>query len=223
MSVFLDPASLAELKDYTGLVASATRWLKRDFGTADVPDFIRLAEARFRRLIVAPEMETTLSITPSDTLPLPADFDSAILLYIPHNPRRTIAQVSMGEFAARPNDTGGQPQIYTISSGSFLFSPTPDATYPANLIYRATIPTLGPSLSTNWLLDRHPDIYLYGTLTQAEFFGWNDERLPLIRVALDEAIDELNRATQRKKYGGPLQMQSPVTENVVGSRYVFKW
>jgi len=56
------------------------------------------------------------------------------------------------------------------------------------MTYRANLPGLSVSIQSNWLLARRPDLYLYGTLIHAEFYNWNDERLPLIKAAVDEAL-----------------------------------
>ena len=57
------------------------------------------------------------------------------------------------------------------------------------------------SNTTNWLLAAHPDAYLYGTLLQAEGYLVNDERLPVWKLALEEALREIDSAGKRKQNG----------------------
>lgn len=212
MAIFIDAETLTDLSSFDGLIRAVGRWLNRNDLIDDAPDFIRLAEARLRRLLVMPEMEKQITLTAAASVPLPVDFDSGRLLYISSPCRHVIDPVSPDELYSRPSH-GHMPTVYAIVAGAIMLSPTPNASYPAVLTYRASLPSLGPSQQSNWLLEKHSDIYLYATLVQAEFFGWNDDRLPLIKSALDEAIAECNESGNRKRYSGaPLMMRSGVRE-----------
>lgn len=218
MTLFIDAQQLSNLTNYTGLVTSVQRWLSRTDLQDDVPDFIRLAEARFRRVLVMPDMEATVTITPAASMALPADFDSIRAIGIPGY--QPFDQVSPADFSAlalgaNGDPLTGQPTKMAIVSGQMLFWPTPDKAYAANMTYRVNIPALGPALDSNWLLAKHPDVYLYGTILQAEAYGWNDERVPLIKAALDEALGEVMQAGTRQRYGaGPLAMKPPTRERI---------
>jgi hypothetical protein len=69
---------------------------------------------------------------------------------------------------------------------------------------------LSDAAPANWLLTRHSDIYLWATLLTAEAFLVNDERLGVWKAALDEAIDELVQAGNRKRFVGRMRLRSPV-------------
>lgn len=219
MTIFIEAQQLSNLTNYVGLVTSVQRWLNRTDLQDDVPDFIRLAEARFRDVLIMPDQEVAVTLTPAASVPLPVDFDSIRSLGIPGY--AAMDQVSPANFTALPiNPDGtpmtGQPTKVMIAAGVMQFWPVPDKAYAANMVYRANLPALGPSVDSNWLLARRPDIYLYGTILQAEAFGWNDERVPLIKAALDEALSEAMQAGTRKRYGsGPLSMK-PVTSERIG-------
>jgi len=217
MTIFVDAIQQSNLTNYAGLVTSVQRWLSRTDLQDDVPDFIRLAEARFRRVLVMPNMEADIVVTPTATLPLPVDFDSLRAFGIPGH--AALVQVSPATFSALPVDGNGapltgQPQKFTITAGALRFWPRPDKAYAAQMTYRVNIPSLGPALDSNWLLAKHPDVYLYGTILQAEAYGWNDERVPLIKDALDEALAEVMQAGTRQRYAGPLAMQPPTNERI---------
>ncbi|MCK8356920.1 hypothetical protein LXA28_18340, partial [Erwinia amylovora] len=47
---------------------------------------------------------------------------------------------------------------------------------------------------TNWLLTDHPDLYLYGSLLQAEAYLFNDDRLAVWKTAHDEVMAEIMTA-----------------------------
>jgi hypothetical protein len=56
---------------------------------------------------------------------------------------------------------------------------------------------------TNWLLTAHPDLYLFGSLVEAEMFGVNDERAPLWKGRRDEIFDELDKLNHKTRGGAP--------------------
>lgn len=223
-TIYLDAVPHTDLTDYNGLVTSIGKWLERDDLEGSIPDFIKLAEARFRRELVMPDMELQVPLTPAATVALPADFDSIRALGIAGYD--AIDQLSLADFYALPLGANGEPQTgqptkFAIVAGStagsqnFAFWPVPDKSYPALLTYRANLPSLTSISDTNWLLKSHPDAYLFGCLVQAEFFDWNDDRLPLIKGALDEIMSSIMVSGVRKRYGsGPLTMKPAVNERI---------
>jgi len=218
MTIYIDADTVNDLTSYSGLKLVIASWLERDDLGERIPDFIRLAEARFRRELVMPDMETQISVTPAATNLLPADFDSIRAFGIPGY--TAFIQRSPADFYALPklpngDPTTGQPTEFAIVAGKFAFWPVPDISYSALLTYRACLPSLTLANETNWLLTKHPDAYLFGSLLQAEFHGWNDERLPLIKAALDEILVQINVSGTRKRYGsGPLVMKPAVNERI---------
>lgn len=216
MTIFIDAETITDLTNYDGLLLSVQRWLERDDLTERIPDFVRLAEARFRRQLVMPDMEVQVPLTPAATVPLPIDFDSIRALGIPGYP--AMDQLSLADFYALPNDangnpTTGQPYKMAIVAGKFAFWPVADKAYSALLTYRANLPALSIATQTNWLLAKHPDLYLFGTLLHAEFYGWNDARLPIIKGEVDEILTEITISGTRKRYGaGPLTMKPAISE-----------
>ena len=51
-------------------------------------------------------------------------------------------------------------------------------------------------------MTKYPDLYLFGALVQAEFYNWNDDRLPLIKARLEEIMGQIMSNVQRERYGG---------------------
>src|SRR4249919_3279645 len=200
---------------YSGLVTSAGDWLGRADLVAQIPLFIQLVEERLSRILRVPEMEeeATLSTT-GERIDLPTDFRQARALYLNTDPRQELEAVSLGTLRSKyACQTTGKPEVYAISGGEIVFGPAPDDTYDALLTYYQDIPALSTDLETNWLISKHPSLYLLGVLLEAEFFGWNDDRLPLIKSAWDEAIDELMEQGKRKQYGAaPLRLRASVRE-----------
>lgn len=202
-----DPQTWEELK------ASVAEWLNRTDLTAKIPEFIAFAERRFNRVLTVPERENTATATASsERLALPTDFWALRSLFIQSDPRVALEQVTPSvlrtEYALQAT---GRPRAFAIIDGEFVFGPAPDSNYTVSIAYQQTIPALGSTQATNWLLTKHPDIYLYGTLLQAEAYVWNDPRLVVWKSALDEAIGELLASgLRRHTNSSPVRLHSPV-------------
>lgn len=202
-----DPQTFAELK------TSVAAWLNRSDLTSQIPEFIAFAERRFNRILIVPERETVATATMSgERLALPTDFWQLRSIFMDTDPRQALEQVSPSTLRTQYAwQTTGRPQAFAIMDEQFYFGPSPDDTYGVEIDYYATIPALSDSQTTNWLLTKHPDIYLYGTLLQAEAYLWNDDRLGVWKAALDEAIGELIESGRRKHTSAqPVRLRSPV-------------
>lgn len=212
MAISLDIASgvaAGTLEDLTALVG---HYINRSDLADRIPGFIEMAERRLNRILVTPEREIDATATIAATLPLPSDFYQLVSIWLNVNPRVPLEQVTPQELRARySSQATGQPAVFAISAGMFKFGPAPDGDYTLDYTYIRDIPLLGVNTPSNWLLESHPDIYLYGALVQAEAFLNNDERVPLWRAALDEALAELTDAGNRKRYSAaPLRLRSSV-------------
>lgn len=182
----------------TGLIDALGDWLDRDDLDTKADTFIALTEARLNRLLEDPDMEVSTTLT-GDGASLPADFGSMVSIGTADG--YPLAQMGNQEYAAiRP--ISGVSRYYTIKAGKVYY--VPGSANPT-LIYRRRIPALTSSNTTNWLLDRAPDAYLYGCLVQA--FGWDqdDDRVGGWKAMFDEAINELRIDGLRRKWGaGPI-------------------
>lgn len=202
---------------FDNLVTAIGQWLKDPDLVEQAPQFIALAERRFNRTLFTPDREalTTLSTT-SGTLALPTDLWEVRNAYLDTDPRQVLEQVSLETLhSLYASQTVGQPQCYALSAGNMLLGPAPDSAYSLILTYYSSIPAVSSSNQTNWLLTKHSDVYLYGSLLMAEAFIWNDPRLGVWKAALDEALGEVNVAASRARYGGsPLRLRPSVIERI---------
>lgn len=199
-------------ENWTELKASVAEWLNRSDLTSKIPELIALAERKFNRIIVTPERETiaTASLT-GEALALPSDFWQLRSVFLDTDPRQALMQVTPMVLRTEYADqTTGKPRAFAIEDGQLIFGPAPDTTYTVKIGYVATIPALDGTTASNWLLTKHPDIYLYGTLLAAEAYLWNDARLPVWKNAMDEAIAELVDAGNRYRYSMPIRLRSPI-------------
>lgn len=179
------------------LTAAIAAWLNRTDLSARIPDFIRLAEARLNRLLRDPDQIASGTIEMANGVgDLPADFGQMVAFGAAGS---RLSQVTPAEFGTyRPQ--AGSPRVYTVSGGTVQTLPASGSVSTPITYYRA-IPALAVDNDSNWLLERAPDLYLHGSLLQAEFFGWNDDRLPLIKSAWDEGIAELRADGETRRWG----------------------
>jgi hypothetical protein len=97
------------------------------------------------------------------------------------------------------------PRYYAIDGDQIRFAGTPDTSYTANLTYYARIPALSEADQTNWLLENHPDAYLYGSLIHSAPYIREDERIVTWLGGFQKALDDIRMADARETYGGPLR------------------
>ena len=119
---------------------------------------------------------------------------------------------------AFPAGKTGRPQVYAIRGSSLLIAPAPSTACTIQLSYKQSIPALSDQNPDNWLLRKHPDLYVAASLAMAEFRGWNDSRLPMLKAWYDELIDEVNEAGRRARYAaGPFRMRPPMSDQLLAN------
>lgn len=200
------------LSTHAELLTSLALWLDRSDLTAMLPEFIALNEARLNRLLRVPAMEASAtSSVSSGTVALPDDClqlrkvvidDEAIPAFSPQQLH-----------AAYGDSTYGSVLGYAVSGQEITLLPAPSASIDVVVDYYQKIPALTSTNTTNWLLESHPDLYLYGTLCMAEAFVDNPDRVAVWKSAWDAALDELiAHGNKQRLPAGPLVMRPAVTE-----------
>lgn len=202
------------LSNYTELQASVSGWLNKSNLTSVVPDFIRLAEARFGRLPQVEKQRTgaVTTVASKSVVALPADFKEfgghGGIYYDDNTRQGPLEFVGADTSALTEGRTGlfdSHPRRATmldLDTGPALFlSPKPNAAFTLRLIYTATLEALSGSVSTNWLLDEAPDIYLFGALLESAPYLKDDERIPVWEKRFASALAELAVRNQRFHYG----------------------
>lgn len=188
---------------YANLQASIASFLNREDLTAQIPDFISLAEAKFNReLRVNAMMAREVTTVTSDYVELPSDWLQNISAFItsPTNTYSALRYINTEEYNDLRNDgLTGTSRMYTIINNNMLLLPAPTSSTTIEIIYYKKIPSLSGVLATNWLLDRSQDLYLYASLIQAEAYLQNDERISLWAAAVERIIADMNMESERAK------------------------
>jgi len=74
------------------------------------------------------------------------------------------------------------------------------------------VPELTTSATTNWLLTKAPDLYLYGSLVHASPFLMDDQRIPTFASMYSTRFEALNDESKTSTHsGGPLVARTRIT------------
>lgn len=144
-------------------------WDRTDV-VAKVPSFITLAESEMRR-----ELKTQQSVLSRPfsvafgQAALPSDERQILSITLDYDGGTHDLDYATPEQLAQWNETQpGRPRFYTIEGNRIRVLPEPNDTYSGTIRYRAAFEALSDANTTNWILERHPDIYLCGALKWAK-------------------------------------------------------
>jgi hypothetical protein len=96
----------------------------------------------------------------------------------------------------------GVPEAYTLRAGYILMGPVPSSSYTMEIDYYAKVAALSDAAPTNTMLTNNPDIYLYGSLMEAEPFIMNDGRVALWQAAFARAIQDIQLQDDKDSHSG---------------------
>jgi len=188
------------------LQTAVANWLDRDDLSARIPEFISLCEAIFNRTLRIRAMETTVSDnTPSGSKEdaLPTGYKQMREIHLTTSPIVSLSYITPEiMYRIRAGSTNSRPNSYTIMGDNILFGPTPDGVYAYSMTYYKAIDALSDAAPTNWAILNAPDLYMYGTLLQAEPFLMNDERVPLWERGFRQAISDLQEQDNKDRHSG---------------------
>ena len=193
---------IAPVTDYTTLVAAIADHLDNAALAASAPQFINLAEAMFTRRLRSLEMESTATAAATATMVLPTGFKG--LRSVNLDDYGPLRQLGPDDFQARFADDAntGIPAYYALFSDQLHLGPPPVPGLTVTMTYLRTLSPLANDRPTNWLLESHPDLYLYASVIHAEARGWNDGRLPLLKDVVEGMLAEVNAEAARRRHGG---------------------
>lgn len=165
----------------------------RNPSIADVfPRLVKLAEVTFNRRLRCREQITTSALTiTSGAAALPSDYAALLGVF----------DASGVELIQQPVQVlqEAQPRGYYALSGSNVIAKNDEV---LSLIYYAKVPTITDSLTdSNWLLQKHPGVYLYGVGLEAAKYLRDAETAQATMPFLDMEIDAANGQDAQERYG----------------------
>jgi hypothetical protein len=193
------------LDSYSNLKTAILNFLDRDDLADNIDDFIDIAEARHKREILCREMVVRSQASVAGRfLALPTRFNKMKTLRLLTNPLTVLTELNLHEMNRERSDSGnGKPQFFTVHE-EIEFDIVPDDTYTAEIIYYANFLPLDDTNTSNGLLVRAPDAYLYGALVASAPFLASDERIQTWDTLYATARDGLLLSDRQARVGTPL-------------------
>ena len=202
------------IQSYDELIQQVPEWLDRNDLSNMTARFVQLAEADFEpklqkhinNLIRA----STRLLAGDEYIAAPCDWEYIKEIWIEESDRR--APVTYMEPSQLTRSftykTVGRPTHYTIMGSELKFAPVADRDYELEFLYYADLDRLGPSTSTNWVLRKYPNIYLFGALVHAANWVGDDQRSAYFAGLYQQAVDTAQGEGRARERGdGPLEIQ----------------
>ena len=189
------------LSTYSEIKSTIADYLNRADLTAVLPSFVTLAEAKFNRELRTRDMLVQAQETSSNQyVSLPTDFlqhYSLALDAASAQPPMDYIGPQEAKVLKAQNRTASTTYYYTVIDGAFEIIPAPGSDLDLRMVYYAKIPALSDSNTTNWLLTKSPDLYLYSALLEAAPYLKDDDRVQLWAAARQQVMDAMNLESER--------------------------
>lgn len=195
------------LSNYTDLQASVASWLNRTDLTAQIPDFIALAESSIGNDVRLRDMVTTGTLTTvvaQNYVNLPADWLEFVDIRYGDQPLKL---VTSNEITVRSSDTD-TAMFYAIEGNRLLLAPVPNAVVTLNITYYARLPALS-NTATNAVLTKYPQIYLAKSLAWAFKYLMSADKAVLWEGLYKQAVSEAQSSDDAgNSSGSPLRIRT---------------
>ena len=189
------------LSTYSEIKSTVADYLNRADLTAVLPSFVTLAESKFNRELRTRDMLTRVQTTSDDEyVSLPTDFLQHYSLELDAasaQPPMDYIGPQEAKVLKAQNRTASTTYYYTVIDGAFEIIPAPGSDLDLRMVYYAKIPALSDSNTTNWLLTKSPDLYLYSALLEAAPYLKDDDRVQLWAAARQQVMDAMNLESER--------------------------
>jgi hypothetical protein len=196
------------LNNYANLKQAVERFSHRTDISDVIDDFIDLCEARInaRLKLRTNEQRATATMPTADRfLALP---DSFLEMR-----RLTISGASPKEIRFKAPEsmtvesTAGVPEYFTITS-QIEFNRVPDSGYTVEMSYYVSLTALSDSNTTNDVLTKYPDLYLYGTLSELHRWARDEEAAMYYDSTFEKKLLDAQKQERRGRFGPAPAMYS---------------
>lgn len=164
MSIAIPTYAPGAITSYSELIVEIRDLMDdADYSQAAIDRALRKAEAEFNRTLRTPEMENRAVISVTGELTnLPADFLELRFIFQEGSPDRVLKSMSPAGMLSAYSGRNGCPEAYTIEGRSLRVGPVGNTTL--EMIYYQPLSSLSDAQVSNWLLDKHPDLYVAGVM-----------------------------------------------------------
>jgi hypothetical protein len=172
-----------------------------------IDDFILLTEAEIRANPDEPLnlrgnelIATGATVVDSDSVALPTRYQRSRSLRITIGTQKfRLTYRTPQDMVRRQNS--GPPIYYTILGDNIVLDIEADRVYVVTFEYEADLNPLSATNTTNNVLTRYPNIYLYGCLKQAFIWAVDNEEVSKYNNLFLTAISSANTAEMIARYG----------------------
>jgi len=200
------------ISNYTELKTAVANWLDRSDLDDRIPEFIALAEARFNRVLRLRSMEvkyTADTVAGQRNLALPASYIQMRNFQVNTSPLTVLSYVTPEIYDRLwGGSTQGTPEFYTILADEVSLGPIPASVQEVEMLFYKKFDNLDSATtsgypdSVNWLITNAPDIYLYGSMLEAEPFIMNDERIQVWAQGFEKGVVDLQEQDNKDRHSG---------------------
>ena len=185
------------IETYGELKTALAAWLKpnttlpTDETTSRIPEYIALFEAEANRVLRVHNMDavdTALTIT-DGSADLPTGFRQVRSIRLTASPYNEVQYLPIDQIEKLDPAKTDLPYYYDVVGVLLRFYPFTSTT--ARLRYRRGLTPLTNTEDTNWLLAKHPDAYLYGSLMNADRRLIDTERLGLVEPRYNRVMKQI--------------------------------
>lgn len=186
---------------YSDLKQAIVDWTNKPDVEQLTGTFIQLAEARFNRELRTLQQIARKTASVADQyVALPGDWLEARNIQIGTRVLRYV--IPEHADTLRDQNVAGDTRFYTIVGTQLELLPTPGGAVTVEMAYYKAVPALSDQATTNWLLTRAPDLYLFASLIQASALLETDARVPMWETMTQQIIGTLNAEAQRSQASG---------------------
>jgi hypothetical protein len=201
---------MGTITNYATLQSAIADYLNRADLTAQIQTFIQFAEADLNTRLRSREMIVNATATSDGQfVALPSDWLEAINMMIVggQSPLRYITPDEADTIIKAQTFTS--TRFYSMTTGIIELVPPAVDDITIDMVYYGKIPALSTANTTNWLLTKAPDVYLYGALTHAAPFLMDDQRMGVFSQIYLARVQSLQDESQKSLHSGSPLISRP--------------
>jgi len=194
---------MGTITNYATLQSAIADYLNRADLTSQIQTFIQFCEADLNTRLRSREMIVNATATSDGQfVSLPPDWLEAINMMIVggQSPLRYITPDEAD--VINKAQTYTSTRFYSMTTGIIELIPPAVDEITIDMVYYGKIPALSDANTTNWLLTKAPDVYLYGALTHAAPFLMDDQRMPVFSQIYLARVQSLQDESQKALHSG---------------------
>lgn len=201
MTIAIPTFAPGSISSYSELVTEVRDLMDdADYSQTAIDRALRKAEAEFNRTLRTPEMETrSILMVTSELTTLPADFLELRYVFQEGSPDRALKSMSPAGMLAAYSGVAGFPEAYAIEGGQMRVGPVGNATL--ELVYYRPLYPLSDAVPSNWLLAKHPDLYVAGVMYHLARRERDADGMAQAGQEVSALLDAIKLSASRNRWG----------------------